>query len=63
MGDSRKHLSGYLKTDQAEILYKYQMYDQSKLSKSLKTWSPKPFPDQRDNFIFAWGFENEKKPF
>lgn len=40
MGDSRKRLSGYVKTDRAEILYKYQMYDQSKFSKSLNDLKP-----------------------
>jgi len=35
-GNLRKRPSGYLKTDQAEILYKYQMHDQSKFSKSTK---------------------------
>lgn len=41
MGDSKTHLSGYLKTDEAKILYKYQMYDQSKFSKSLCDLEPK----------------------
>lgn len=41
MGDSKTHLSGYLKTDEAKILYKYQMYDQSKFSKSLSDLEPK----------------------
>lgn len=36
-----KHLSGYLKTERAEMLYKYQMYDQSKFSKSLNDLEPK----------------------
>lgn len=35
MGDSRKCQSGYLKTDLAEILYKYQMYFQGKFSNCL----------------------------
>lgn len=41
MGDSKTHLSGYLKTGEAKILYKYQMYDQSKFSKSLSDLEPK----------------------
>lgn len=41
MGDTKKHLPGYLRTDEAKILYKYQMYDQSKFSKSLSDLEPK----------------------
>lgn len=41
MGDTKKDLPGYLRTDEAKILYKYQMYDQSKFSKSLSDLEPK----------------------
>lgn len=64
MGDSKKHLYGYLKTHEAKILYKYQMYDQSKFSKSLSDLEPKNiFLSEMNLCLFEWSIENEEKYF